>query len=231
MAAKSGDKSKGKSNDRVKSSSKALRLLKGKGAASKKTKPSKLADEVPAIQNTRAFYLDDLPKTLFPLDTNRVLVELGEADIQAYIGKCLDDQEQAYGFSPQRRVFVSKPQGYLRRTVKLDVVAEYYLYDVVFRNRALFRRPHTPERKHYGHRFAGGQPIPATQAYKAFKGGLSDYGKRYAHSRSMSGRRGSPACVRARHRLRATPVVPRTRLPAAEAFGVHLQMDERDRPR
>lgn len=35
------------------------------------------------------------------------------------------------------RVSISKPHGYLRRPVKLEVVAEYYLDDLVFRNRGL----------------------------------------------------------------------------------------------
>lgn len=143
------------------------------------------ASHVTKISSTREFFLDDLPRTLFPLATNRVLVELGEEEIQAYIGKCLDENEKLYGFSPQKRVFVSKPNGYLRRTVKLDVVAEYYLYDVVFRNRALFRKPYVEARTHYGYRFEEGTPIAATQAYKGFKGGLAAYGRQYAHSRGM----------------------------------------------
>jgi hypothetical protein len=150
-----------------------------------RAKLARLDPPTPIVENVRAFYLDDLPKTLFPLDTNRVLVELGEAEIQDYIGKCLDDQEPAYGFAPQKRVFVSKPHGYLRRTAKLDIVAEYYLYDVVYRNRALFRKPHASDRTHYGYRFENRAPIAATKAYKGFKGGLAAYGATFAHSRSM----------------------------------------------
>lgn len=172
---------------------------KDAGNASKDTAPNQAAPKKSAgktlpkakeaapqlVSNTRAFYLEDFPKTLFPLETNRILVEYGEAEIQAYIAKCLDDKEPSCSFSQQRRVFVSKPDGYLRRTVKLDVAAEYYLYDLVFRNRALFRKPHAENRTHYGYRFTNGAPIAATQAYKGFKGGLAAHGKQYAHSRSM----------------------------------------------
>ena len=163
--------------------------------AAKQTKPvvatkSRAAEKangpkLPEIKTTSAFFLDDLPKTLFPLETNRVLIELGESDIRAYIAKCLDDNEKAYGFSPQKRAFVSKPDGYLRRTVKLDVVAEYYLYDLVYQNRGLFRKPHVDPRTHYGYRFEKAAPIAATKAYKGFKGGVAAYGKQYAYSRSM----------------------------------------------
>jgi hypothetical protein len=164
-----------------------------KAAAVRKKNSAKVGEEARAaedaptqlINRTQAFYLDDFSKTLFPLETNRILVEHGEAEIQAYIAKCLDDKEPAYGFTPQRRVFVSKPNGYLRRTVKLDVVAEYYIYDIVFRNRTRFRKPHVANRTHYGYRFQNCAPIAATQAYKGFKGGLAAYGKQYSHSRSM----------------------------------------------
>lgn len=154
------------------------------GAAAKAAGKAEVKAAAP-IDSARGFYFDDFPKTLFPLETNRVLIEHGEAEVRAYITKCLDDNEPSYGFAPQKRVFVSKPHGYLRRTVKLDVVAEFYLYDVVFRNRARFRTAHVPHRTHYGYRFESGAPIAATQAYKAFKGGLSAYGAQYAHSRSM----------------------------------------------
>ncbi|PBB84545.1 hypothetical protein CK216_23235 [Mesorhizobium sp. WSM3876] len=137
------------------------------------------------VDSARAFFFEDFPRTLFPLETNRVLIEHGEAEVRSYIAKCLDENEQAYGFAPQKRVFISKPHGYLRRTVKLDVVAEFYLYDIVFRNRSKFRKPHVSYRSHYGYRFENGSPIAATQAYRAFKGGLAAYGAQYAHSRSM----------------------------------------------
>ncbi len=137
------------------------------------------------IQNTREFFLDDLSKTLFPLETNRFIIENGESDVKEYIRKCLDPGELSYGFNVQKRVYASKPGGYLRRTVKLDPVAEYYLYDVVFRNRVLFRKPHSKHRTHYGYRFEAGAPIAATHAYKAFKGGLSEYSDSYEHIRGM----------------------------------------------
>jgi hypothetical protein len=71
---------------------------------------------------------------------------------------------------------------HLRRTVKLDPVAEYYIYDVIFRNRSLFRKPHSLGRTHYGYRFESGDPIAPTAAYKGFKGALSDYGKKYKYT-------------------------------------------------
>ena len=60
-------------------------------------------------------------------------------------------------------------------------VAEYYIYDVIFRNRALFRKPHTANRVHYGYRFENGASIAPTVAYKDFKGALAAHGKSYSH--------------------------------------------------
>lgn len=140
---------------------------------------------VVAVGTTRNFFVDDYPKTLFPLSTNRVLVDQGEQEIVDYINRCLNETEKAFAFSSQKRVYASKPGEYLRRTVKLDVVAEYYIYDVIFRNRKLFRKPHVQNRTHYGYRFEEGSPILATNAYKGFKGGIAAYSKQYRYSRGL----------------------------------------------
>ena len=172
--------------------SKPTRSLRGPSNTKRvpSTKASATANAISTpdkIHSTREFYLDDHPKTFFPLATNRVLLELGEPEIREYIDKCLssDDANSTYSFANQTRVFVSKPNGYLRRTMKLDVVAEYYLYDVVYRNKDLFRKPHQSHRAHYGYRFSQGCPISATEAYKGFKGGISAHLKTYKHSQSM----------------------------------------------
>ena len=149
---------------------------KAHGAAMAATPP------VHTIGSTLDFYRDDYPKTLFPLSTNLELIVRGEQEIKEYIRKCLDDQEKAFSFSPQRRVYAAKPGRYLRRTVKLDPVAEYYIYDVIFRNRSLLRKPHVDERRHFGYRFEKGAPIAPTAAFKAFKGALADYSRQYPHS-------------------------------------------------
>ena len=136
----------------------------------------------PAIPSTVAFYLDDFGRTLFPLQTNRELIRSGEHHVKEYVKKCLDPAELAYAFLAQRRVYAAKPGGYLRRTVKLDPIAEYYIYDLIFQNRSLFRKPHSPGRNHYGYRFEHGAPIASTAAYKGFKGALSEYSNRYKYS-------------------------------------------------
>ena len=75
------------------------------------------------------FLLEDFPRTLFPLTTNKVLCRknrgrddlLTHENIIAGSGK----------FLPQRRVYANKDPLHLRRTIKLDPVAEFYFYHII----------------------------------------------------------------------------------------------------
>lgn len=119
---------------------------------------------------SREFYLEDVPRTLFPLSTNRILVERGSSILLAFA-----QSMTATGgtFLPQRRVYASKDELHLRRSVKLDPVAEYFLYDLIFRNRALFRKPHNAERAHFGYRFENGRPLSPSKSYAEWKKTIS----------------------------------------------------------
>lgn len=121
--------------------------------------------------HARDFYLEDLPRTLFPLTTNRVLVETGADELLAYAEAIASG---AGSFLPQRRVHANKDALHLRRTVKLDAVAEFYLYHLVFKNRTRFRKPHTRSRQHFGYRFEKGRPISPSRSYSDFKSAVWD---------------------------------------------------------
>lgn len=155
----------------------------------KKTSPSnkdiseiEKSIDLKKIHNSVDFYNADFQNTLFPLETNHFIVNFGKEKLDNYISKCLDENERSYSFLPQTRVYSSKPGGYLRRTVKLDPVSEYYIYDVIYRNKARFRKPHNALKSHYGYRFENGSMIPATQSYKGFKGAISDYRSKFKFS-------------------------------------------------
>jgi hypothetical protein len=107
------------------------------------------------------FFLEDYPRTLFPLTTNRILVETGSDELLEAARKIIGGEGN---FLPQHRVYANKDQLHLRRTVKLDPVAEFYIYDLVFRNRNRFRRPHSELRCHFGYRFSGGRPISPSKS-------------------------------------------------------------------
>ena len=139
------------------------------------------------MNSAKDFFDYDFLSTLFPMETCRFLIGVGAVEIDAHIQRCLSvqDSDRAYQFLAQTRVYASKPHNHLRRTVKLDPVSEYFLYDVVFRNRSKFRPPFGENKKHFGYRFEDGSPIPPTSSYTGYKKALAAYGAKYAHSLSF----------------------------------------------
>ena len=129
------------------------------------------------------FLKADFTGTLFPLKTNFLVAEMHEKEVSEYIyQKILDEKHTADTFLPQQRVYATKPRGHLRRTVKLDPVAEYFLYDVTYRNRAIFRPQVSNARKSFGYRFMGGGHISVHNAYKAYKLCLAENNANFKHN-------------------------------------------------
>ena len=104
-----------------------------------------------------------------------------------YIIRCLSisEADKTYQFLAQTRVYASKPGSHLRRTVKLDPVAEYFLYDIIFRNKSKFRPPFQDDKKHFGYRFENGEPITATSSYSGFKKAKAAYLAKFKYSLSF----------------------------------------------
>ena len=138
-------------------------------AKSKKQSAGSSAGPVKSY-SSKQFYMEDYPRTLFPLNTNKIVIEHGESSIKEYLEKCETGENY---FSPQFRVYAAKDAIHLRRTVKLDPVAEYFIYDLVYRNRSKFKKPHLVDRAHYGYRFENGAPLSASDEYKKFKEAVS----------------------------------------------------------
>ena len=125
---------------------------------------------MPTYDRTTAFYMQDLPRTLFPMSTNHVLIESCAGNLADYIYKRItsgSDSEDK--FLPQERVYAAKPRFHLRRTVKLDPIAEFFFYDLVYRNRSVFRPSVSDKRTNYGYRFKKGGAISPATSYRAFK--------------------------------------------------------------
>ncbi|WP_340644631.1 antiviral reverse transcriptase Drt5 [Phenylobacterium sp.] len=116
--------------------------------------------------SSREFFLEDVPRTLFPLTTNKILVERGAAELLAFAKNIVAGNGS---FLPQRRVYANKDALHLRRTVKLDPVAEFFLYDLIYENRTRFRKPHSTKRQHFGYRFDKGRPMAPSRSYADFK--------------------------------------------------------------
>lgn len=136
------------------------------------------------ITSSREFYLWDEPQTLFPMSTSRILIDTATASIEAYLRKVVDPSEPAHSFPPQLRVHAAKARHHTRRTMKLDPVAEYFIYDFVYRGRGNFRRPFSATRAHHGYRFEGGAPIDGVDDYSSFKASVTN--QKAAHAQSLS---------------------------------------------
>lgn len=142
---------------------------------------------MPEVKSTREFFAYDYFSALFPMETSRFLIENGEKKIRAHINKCLSDkpEDASFQFLAQTRVYASKPKNHLRRTVKLDPVSEFFLYEIIYKNRTRFRKPFKDDKKHFGYRFEAGEPLSAASSYKGFKQAQSAYEALYDHSLSF----------------------------------------------
>lgn len=139
------------------------------------------------MQYSRELFIYDFGKTLFPMETCRFLIEHGEEEIRLHIRRCLSGskEDKHVQFLAQSRVYASKPQNHLRRTVKLDPVAEFYLYDIIFSTKSRFRKPYSEDKKHFGYRFENGEIIHPSASYAGFKGALTSYREKYTYSFSF----------------------------------------------
>ncbi len=136
------------------------------------------------VQSTQEFFESDYFSALFPMETCRFLINAGEDKIRSHVERCLSEkpEDSAFQFLAQARVYASKPKNHLRRTLKLDPVSELYIYDIVYKNRSKFRKPHKDHRKHFGYRFQDGEPLSAASSYKGFKQAQKAYEATYRHS-------------------------------------------------
>lgn len=135
------------------------------------------------MTGTGHFIKADFGSTLFPLKTNLLMAERHESEVSQYIYQCvLDENNTADNFLSQQRVYATKPHGHLRRTSKLDPVAEYFLYDVTYRNRSIFRPEVSGSRRSFGYRFKDGGFVSIHGAYAEYKEVLKESTASYAHS-------------------------------------------------
>lgn len=131
---------------------------------------------------TTEFIKADFGATLFPLKTNLLMAEKHEPEISEYIyQKVIDGDNKSDNFLSQQRVYATKPYGHLRRTTKLDPVAEYFLYDLAYRNRAVFRPQVSSARQSFGYRFVHGSHISIHSAYSEYKQSLVEGDKEFSH--------------------------------------------------
>lgn len=141
------------------------------------------AEATQSIAGSIQYLLKDYPRTLFPLSTTQVIAKSWGQQVLEYLyQKVLNASEIDHSFLAQARCYSSKQGFHLRRTMKLDPVAEIFIYDLVYRNRLLFRKDFNEERRRsFGYRFEKGEPILPTKSYGAFKAAITEARKKYKH--------------------------------------------------
>lgn len=107
------------------------------------------------------FICDDTMRGLFPLKSNVIYVINGEDKLHDYVYNKIFNQKPDSDYA-----FIQSPVGYalkdslhLRKCLLLDPVANYYIYDFVFRNRKTFKKPRRSQRRYFGYAFNKGVPI------------------------------------------------------------------------
>ena len=120
--------------------------------------------------DTKSFFELDFHGSLFPLKTNLLVIKHHHKALEQYIAKILSDDPAHVGdnFLTQTRVHAAKAKNHLRRTVVLDPVASYFLYDLILRNRQAFGIAVGPTRMVFGYRFEKDQPLAVHKSYQDF---------------------------------------------------------------
>ena len=132
-----------------------------------------------SFKGTIEYFLADFPRTLFPLDTNRVLIEHAANTLANVIYESIThNSESEKSFLSQTRAYAAKPNFHLRRTLKLDALAEFFLYDITYRHRTQFRKSPRADRKNFGYRFAGGRMVSPVESYREFRAAVRERLKR-----------------------------------------------------
>ena len=132
-------------------------------------------------EKVKDFYLWDYDNTLFPMETCRLLIERNHSELSKYIVNISDNSKKDYVFLPQETVYASKPRHHLRRTMKLDPISEYFLYDLTYKNRRIFRESTNKNRVNFGYRFSNGSPLPIHESYKAFNSSSDDLKNKFRY--------------------------------------------------
>jgi hypothetical protein len=114
-----------------------------------------------ATVNTRELFELDFMSGLFPLKTNKLMMENASAELVEYVQRVLfaHPGDSSYRLLGQERAHAAKPNHHLRRTIVLDPVCTFFIYDLVYRNRRAFDSRVKPDRVSFGYRFIQGLPI------------------------------------------------------------------------
>lgn len=133
---------------------------------------------------TVEFFAEDQKRSLFPLTTNAFMIQKNAEGIGDYIENSIRSRDPSLrnSFLLQERVHADKSAHHLRRTAKLDPVAEFYLYDVIYRHRSAFRKRKEAKRISFGYRFVKGRVPPPSESYREFASSVRKAKSQYKYS-------------------------------------------------
>ena len=131
--------------------------------------------------SAQMYFLEDHPRTLFPLSTSKVVVADALPELQAYIGDILNP-DTSDAFLPQQRCYASKSGHHLRRTVALDPVAAFFVYDLILRHRAKLAIKRPPNRRSFGYTFRLGRPVVPSISYGEFRAAVREAAGSHKHA-------------------------------------------------
>ena len=137
--------------------------------------------------NTRDFFELDFMSALFPLKTNKLMMENAGTELKEYVRRALSDQpgDAPYNFLGQERAHAAKPNHHLRRTIVLDPVCTFFIYDLVYSNRRAFDSRKKPDRVSFGYRFTEGSPIAVHKAFGDYTKAIDTERADFRHSLSF----------------------------------------------
>jgi hypothetical protein len=131
--------------------------------------------------SAQQYLLEDHARTLFPLTTTKVVITGALTELQNYIADIVNP-DTSDAFLPQQRCFASKTGFHLRRTVALDPVAAYFVYDLIYRHRGrlVIKRPEN--RRSFGYKFRLGRPIAPSVSYGEFRTAIRSAARAFRHA-------------------------------------------------
>ncbi|WP_409488529.1 antiviral reverse transcriptase Drt5 [Pseudomonas promysalinigenes] len=137
--------------------------------------------------NTREFFELDFMSGLFPLKTNKLMMENAGAELAEYVQRALSDLpgDTPYNFQGQERAHAAKPNHHLRRTIVLDPVCTFFIYDLVYRNRRAFDSRRKADRVSFGYRFIAGFPVAVHKAFGDYTKAINTERADFDHSLSF----------------------------------------------
>lgn len=137
--------------------------------------------------NTFEFFELDFMSGLFPLKTNKLMMENARVELADYVRRALSNLpgDAPYKLFGQERAHAAKPNQHLRRTIVLDPVCTFFIYDLVYRNRRAFDGRKKPDRISFGYRFIEGSPIAVHKAFGDYTRAINTERADFKHSLSF----------------------------------------------